>query len=661
MNRWGECPRRDGGCEMSLVKQSFWDRLFLGVSLSFLAATVVWFMFWADPADRGQWFWWDSVSATVDPSTPTVADSSLDGGDLADDVPTASINASSEGLKTSDLQLAAPVTAGVTGPAGVTGVALRRPHFELSTACALCHAESTRAAAMRDSAGNSVAPFDLWQSSMMAQSARDPYWRAVLSAEVHATPNEKAHLEDVCTRCHAPMSHPIETSPDGQILAFLESSPIAGAQKVADAQLGLDGVSCTVCHQMTDKNFGEYASFTGGFEINTDSLIYGPHADPFTMPMQRHVDYTPTHGQHVLKSALCATCHTVITEAVTPEGEMTEKVFHEQTPYLEWRNSVFNDEVAQPAPEAQSCQSCHMPTQDDAGQAISTALAHNPGGRDFPFLEPRSPFGRHTLVGGNAFMTRLIRDNADALGVRVPRAAFDASLAAIGSMLRDRTASVEIEGVQLDGQWLQWEVKVLNKTGHKLPTAYPSRRVWLRVQVTDPSGKTVFLSGDFNDRGQLVDAAGAVLPSEVAAGPILEHRNEILSDQQVQIYETVMGDTQGHPTFYLLRGASFIKDNRILPKGWRSDHPDATATMPQGIAQDGDFSSGQDRVRYRIPLPTSERARIEVALYYQPISPRHAAELFLNPTEDVRRFQTMYEAADHRPALIDRQVADWAK
>ena len=87
------------------------------------------------------------------------------------------------------------------------------PHFLDSKNCALCHSNSDRAIAMRDRKNRPIAPYDLWQASMMANSSRDPYWRAVLSAEVVATPSKKALIEEKCTRCHAPMAAPAPESP----------------------------------------------------------------------------------------------------------------------------------------------------------------------------------------------------------------------------------------------------------------------------------------------------------------------------------------------------------------------------------------------------------------------------------------------------------------
>lgn len=606
------------------------ELVLLVASLSLLGATVVWFFFWADPDQHGRWSEAGQSTAGIPASSQPTAGQPLESAPLS----------SGDSATTAATPAELPIT---------SSTRVKSPHFEVGQKCALCHAESKSAQAMRDAAGQSVAPYDLWQTSMMAQSARDPYWRAVLSAEVAATPNQKAHIEEVCTRCHAPMATPVETSPPGQVMAFLQSD-------APRAELGLDGVSCTVCHQMTDEGFGTDDSFTGKFKLNTDSLIYGPHAQPVTMPMQRHVEYTPTHGPHVMQSALCATCHTVITEAVTPDGTPTAQAFHEQTPYLEWRNSDFNDERESPASTARSCQSCHMPTTDDAGQPIATTLAHNPGGRDFPFLEHRQPYGRHTLVGGNAFMTRLLRDNAEALGISAPKSAFDASITAVQKMLREQTARVTIGNTTRQDQRLQIPVSIQNLCGHKFPTAYPSRRAWLQVSVYATDDALIFASGRFNSQGQLLDAKGQVSASELADGSIQPHMDRIQSGDQVQIYETVMGNTAGQPTFYLLHGAEFLKDNRLLPQGWQAEHPDGPATQPAGTKSDNNFQAGTDRVLYEVPVLGEGPYRIEVALYFQSISPRHAAELFTNETPEVATFQSMYNAADHQPELIDKQI-----
>lgn len=541
---------------------------------------------------------------------------------------------------------------GAAGEPKIENVVLeeKRPRFLEAEACAVCHSNSRRAEAMRDNKDRPIAPYDLWQTSMMASSSRDPYWRAVLSAEVVATPSKKALLEEKCTRCHAPMAAPAPMSEAGSVLSYLKAEDHR-------ANLGLDGVSCTVCHQITDKGLGKPESFTGHFHLNTEGKIYGPHADPFPMPMRHHTGYEPTQSTHIMKSALCATCHTVKTNSVDRHGKSTAQgEFHEQTPYLEWRNSIFNDEIKNPSKQARSCQSCHMPQHDEDGQQIKTMIAHNPGGRDFPFLPDRSPYGRHTMVGANAFMTRILRDNAEALGITAPAAAFNASLKQIETMLRHKTGDIVIQRTIHKNDQLEITVNVHNRAGHKLPTAYPSRRVWVKLTVKNKSGQILFASGNYNDEGELVNLKGDTLDSEHYAGPVNPHRDVITHSSQAQVYETIMGDANNNPTFTLLRGATYVKDNRLLPRGWKNDHPDAKATRPYGIGNDPNFSPGTDQITYRIPLKKQGRYTIEAELLYQTITPRHANELFQYDTPEVAAFGKMYYNANRKPELISRTL-----
>lgn len=516
--------------------------------------------------------------------------------------------------------------------------------FLNSTECALCHSFANSAQAMRDSKDRNVAPFDLWSGSMMANSARDPYWRAVLSAEVVATPSQKAHIEAVCTRCHAPMAAPVQASPRGQVLAFLNNDH-------PKAKLSVDGVSCTVCHQISSENLGTDASFTGGFVFNKDNAIYGPHANPVTMPMQRHVGYTPTQSNHITSSAMCATCHTVITGSFDNAGQETHMKLHEQVPYLEWRNSIYNDETIANKETGRSCQSCHMPTTDVDGKAIATRLAHNPAGRDFPFLDNRQPFGRHTFAGGNVFMTKLIRDNRAKLGIKTPAEAFDRTIDESHKMLQTQTAVLALGDVEFTEKTAVIPVNIENLSGHKLPTAYPSRRAWVEFTVRDSSGKVVFASGLTNKHGQMIDTENQVLATEKSGGPIQPHFDTINQTSQVQIYETFMEDSQGKQTFALLHGSKFAKDNRILPKGWSATHPDAEATRSIGTAADGNFQAGRDQLEFHVPLAKGTY-RVTAKLKFQSLSPRYMDELFQVDTKEVREFRKMYTASDLTPETI---------
>lgn len=511
--------------------------------------------------------------------------------------------------------------------------------FASSSRCALCHSNAPQATAMRDKEDRAIAPFDLWQSTMMANSARDPLWRAVVSAEIAATPSQREHIEQTCLRCHAPMASAElelhgERYPDQTLgLHLLRDDSDLG-------QLALDGVSCTVCHQIQPDGLGEPESFSGQWTVEPGRTIFGPHVAPFATPMRRMSGYTPTAGEQILDPGLCASCHTLFTEAFTPAGELSGQTLPEQTPFLEWRNSNFG-----PAKANLSCQDCHVPQRDVDGQTIETKIARNPAGRDFPPVPQRAPFGRHIFVGGNTLIPAILRDHGDELGVQASREAFDATITAARHQLESRAARLRLSATR-DGDALALTVEARNLTGHKLPTAHPTRRVWLRVEVVDAQGARVFLSGDVDARGRLTGPDGQPLASELPDGPVQPHHATITAPTQVQIYESVMQDTTGAWTWLLTRGAVFGKDSRLLPNGWQPDGPDADTTRPRGAAaQDDDFGGGGDVVVYRIPAPPGP-LQVTVSLHHQALGARYAAELFRHQTPEVRAFQRYYRAAD---------------
>lgn len=540
----------------------------------------------------------------------------------------------------------APTGAQEPPPRPAAAQAVLEGRFATALVCARCHSHSESAQAMRDARGRSVAPFDLWQASMMANSARDPLWRAVVAAEAAATPARSAEIQAECMRCHAPMAAiEAERAGDAPVsLALL-------AQDGPRAQLALDGVSCTVCHQIPPESLENDSGHLG---IGDGRLIFGPHAEPAAGPMRRFTNYTPTHATHLRKSALCATCHTLHTETLAPDGAKTGHRLAEQTPYLEWRNSAFNDELAEPGPEAASCQACHAPTTDQDGAAIETRLAHNPMGRDFPFVKPRAPYGRHVFVGGNTLVPAIFRDRGDELGTLAPRAAFEATIAATRSQLTTRTARVTIDEVTRASEQVTLAVRVENLVGHKLPTGFPEvRRAWLRVRVRDAQGAVITASGEHDADGRLLGSAGAPLPSELVGGPVEPHRDHVRSPDEVALFEAVLADPQGRPTWRLLRGASYLKDDRLLPRGWRPDHPDAAITAPVGVEGDDDFTAGQDVVQFTLRAPGG--ATVEAALLYQPLGARFAAELFALDAPEIARFEAMLDAlpeVDRAPVVV---------
>lgn len=489
--------------------------------------------------------------------------------------------------------------------------------FLTSHDCLACHNGLTTPAGEDVSIGVS------WRGSMMANSSRDPYWQAGVRREVMDHPVAAAAIEDECAVCHMPMSRTKARAAGHEGRIFAHLPPVATGSE--DDRLALDGVSCTVCHQIAPDGLGTRESFTGGFVISPpapggERRMFGPfEVDTGRQSVMRSsTGMMPTEAEHVRESELCATCHTLYTQALGPNGEVLGEL-PEQVPYLEWRHSAFREE--------RSCQSCHMPPVE-APTPMASVLG-----------EDRVGIGRHTFLGGNFFMLRMLNRYRGALGVEALPQELEAAARATLTLLQTETAELVIAPGPGSGGEIVFDVQVRNLTGHKLPTAYPSRRAWLHVTVRDGAGQVVFTSGAVEPTGRIRGNDNDDDPARFEP-----HYTEIRREDQVQIYESIMHDVNGRITTGLLQATGYAKDNRLLPRGFDKE------TAPQDVAvvgearQDPDFVAESDRVRYVVS--TAGRTgpfRVEAELRYQPISFRWAHNLRTYDAPETRRFLTWFE------------------
>ena len=412
--------------------------------------------------------------------------------------------------------------------------------FSPSSECMACHNSLVA------DTGEDLSIGVAWRASMMANSSRDPYWQASVRRETIDHPTHKADIEDECSICHMPMvragAH--AGGSKGEVFAHL---PLGGEDDVA--QLAQDGVSCSLCHQITAEGLGTRQSFVGGFVVQKRSVgeprsMFGPFAADVARQSIMHsvTGAQPTEGQHLRQSELCATCHTLITEAFGPNGDVIGSI-PEQVPYQEWLHSSFKDE--------RSCQSCHMPRYEQPTR-IASVLG-----------DVRDGLSRHTFIGGNFFMLRLLNRFRSELAVSAQAAELEASAAATLRQLQQNSANVTITRTAATPGAVEMDVDVRNLSGHKLPSGYPSRRAWLHVMLKDASGRVVFESGAIGPDGRI-----AGNDADADAGSFESHYEEISRTDQVQIYESVMQDRSGKPTTGLLQATAFAKDNRLLPRGF---------------------------------------------------------------------------------------------
>jgi hypothetical protein len=498
-------------------------------------------------------------------------------------------------------------------------------YFATGGRCSGCHGHDPNGSAFITSWGEDVNIADDWAGTMMANSAKDPLWRAKVSHEILVNPGLQVAIEDKCTRCHAPT---------GRFEAHYLGQPNYSMASLAADSFGLDGVNCSSCHQLKDTLMGR--NFSGDLYY-AQKHVYGPYMDPVSAVMEFFLGFTPEGSPHVMKSELCGGCHSLITETVDLSGNLTGGSFVEQATYHEWKNSSYNTNGVQ-------CQTCHIPRITDS---IKIAT-------DYPWLDARTPFGKHHLVGGNAFMLNLMRDNMATIGATCTPENFDTSIARTTRYLRDSTLGLNVVQTARTTDTVFFDVAINNMCGHKFPSGYPSRVAWVEFVLTDFQGDTIFESG-------LHDAAGNITGRDPGFEP---HHNTINATSDVQIYEMVMGDVNDNPTTVLERADTCLKDNRLVPVGFSTSHPSYDTTRIIGIANDPDFNysgptegTGMDVVHYHVFLNNyAGPINVTTRVYFSSVPAAWLNEMFSMSSPEITSFQTMFNAADHTPMLVAEAI-----
>ena len=489
--------------------------------------------------------------------------------------------------------------------------------FQTSDRCFACHN------GLSTSTGEDISIGLSWRPTMMANSARDPYWQAGVRRETIDHPESKAAIEAECAICHMPMAR-YQAKYEGRE-AEVFSHLAEGADEPEDL-LARDGVSCSLCHQITKEKLGTRESLVGGFVIDTtrekgEREEYGPYKiEDGQLRIMRSSSggYKPTESDHVRQSELCATCHTLITQALGPGGQVIGSL-PEQMPYQEWYASEFKD--------TQSCQNCHMPVvEEDTRIAVTLGM-------------PREKMGRHVFVGGNFFMLRVFGKYRNELNPWALPSEFAAAAARTEKHLKEETAKVVIDQINVAGGRLQADISVQNSSGHKFPTAYPSRRAWLHVTVRDRDNRVVFESGALNPNGSITGN-----DNDADATRYEQHYTEITAPDQVQIYEDIMVGANNVPTTGLLTAVRFIKDNRLLPRGFNKAAVEQEIAPQGGAVNDADFVGGSDKIRYTVNTGNAQGPfRVDAELWFQPIAYRWAMNLKNYDAMEPQRFTRYYD------------------
>lgn len=460
-----------------------------------------------------------------------------------------------------------------------------------------------------------VEPAFNWRGSMKAHAARDPLFYACLAIANQDAPD----VGDLCLRCH---------TPDGWLNG--RCVPTDGsALNNNDRQ----GVQCDFCHKLVkptelginpfpaDVDYTKSIYGTVAYQADQAYLakiipIPGTTANgmyiadsnnakrgPFTNATGRHqMIYSPFHKE----AALCGTCHDVSNPAFIRQNLTDDEyVFIKNLPsghtdlagldfdlrymfpiertYSEYLASGYNKPASQ---GGLSCQGCHMKPVTGKGAKM----------KDAPL---RTNLPLHDFTGGNTFVPLLVKDK---YASEVNAAAIDAGIERSRQQLRAAADLI----VTKEGDNLS--VKIINKTGHKLPTGYPEgRRMWINVKFFDSSNALVQESGSYDPGSAVLSTTGT---------KIYECKPGFSA-----LWASAIGKTAG-PSFNFAINNKIWFDNRIPPVGFTNQKlidMQSPVVGYGGVVSTTMYPDGQNFDITTYPVPEGA-ARAEVRLMYQTTS-----------------------------------------
>ena len=551
------------------------------------------------------------------------------------------------------------VTASAGGPNGLL----------TSSQCLGCHGASKENMAVLSTDAKqkpiNLSPYTEWRASMMGLAGRDPIFHAQLESEKALYPSQIEFFDNTCYRCHGVMGQRQLETDKHQPFAHNMVYALPDEPDGKYGALARDGISCAACHQMAKEGLGTPSVFTGKFKLDPPNIVNGPYDQVSALPMKQALGITPRYSEQIKTSALCGSCHTVILPVFDSRGQPVRdesgkpKEFHEQMTYPEWQNSVYQNEREPINREAaRTCQDCHM-QKKFLDRPLLFRVA-NIEDATYPYADYRAPdkelnlrvrdqFSRHTLIGLNQFGLMMFQQFPGILGIRTADYMYEEGVVGLqtsqnssSDLAKNETAKIEVTSLNEDSKYLEASVRVENLAGHGFPSGVGFRRAFLTFEVLDAAGRVLWASGRTNNVGAIVKGLSEeVLPTEffydtATRKQVFQPHYEVISDEsQAQIYEEVIADPEGRITTSFTALNQPLKNNRLLPKGWRADGPYAEFTAPHGDAEhDPEYvnksgATGADRIIYRIPLDRARAAAsVRVTLNYQAIPPFYLRDRF---------------------------------
>src|SRR5437870_945672 len=115
---------------------------------------------------------------------------------------------------------------------------IKKELFQTSDRCFACHNT------LSTSSGEDISIGFAWRPTMMANSARDPYWQAGVRRESIDHAEAKSVIEDECSKCHMPMARYQSKFQGKEGEVFSHLADLDSDDRMDE--LARDGVSCSM-------------------------------------------------------------------------------------------------------------------------------------------------------------------------------------------------------------------------------------------------------------------------------------------------------------------------------------------------------------------------------------------------------------------------------
>lgn len=461
-----------------------------------------------------------------------------------------------------------------------------------------------------------------WRGSMMAHAGRDPlFWATVAIAE-----QDFDGSGDLCIRCHTmgawQAGH--STPTDGSALSEAEA---------------VEGVSCDVCHKMTNPDDSEHSGVQNapfianngseGFYGNSQLSLSGDSAKlgPYTDAVPKHQWQSSQFHRSV---DFCGSCHDVSNPVVgdlapnhgvqqalpagsfdgqlsTPDNlrPVSGKAAFNNPPYKygvvertysEYKASLLSQTLVSNYPSLPAdLQGGAIAVARNAALAAGTNGNYADGspryfscqtchmaattglGANKNGVPERSDLPSHDLTGGNYWLPQVMQYMDSAGTLLLGSGLSSAETAGMNAGVLRAQANLEnAAALVLNGN----QLKVINLTGHKLISGYPEgRRMWLNLQWRDASDSVIREDGAYGSVQLAFDISGdGQVDSNDSVDTLLD-----LSGSNTRIYEAHAAITQAWAAKLLAVSADYGSLVVAFDRVTGASTPLATvAALPEG-------------------------------------------------------------------------------